>query len=65
MSDFFFRAEPNIIKSNVEVLIQEGLGPRADSDYLLAVGTCQALLKLTVSTKVSLSGHLLVALFFN
>ncbi|CAL1534663.1 unnamed protein product [Lymnaea stagnalis] len=41
------QAEPDIVKSNVEVLIQEGLGTRAENDYLLALGTCTALLKIT------------------
>lgn len=41
------QAEPDIVKSNVEVLIQEGLGTRAEHDFLLAIGTCTALLKMT------------------
>ncbi|BFZ23473.1 hypothetical protein BsWGS_26512 [Bradybaena similaris] len=45
------QAEPDIIKSNIEVLIQEGLGPRGEDDCLLVQGTLQALLKLTVAPK--------------
>ncbi|GFO08346.1 hypothetical protein PoB_003485100 [Plakobranchus ocellatus] len=45
------KAQPNIVKSNVEVLVQEGLGARAESDYLLVQGTCQALLKLSEAPK--------------
>lgn len=55
VSSFFFlfaiylRAKPDIVRSNIEVLVQEGLGEKAENDFLLAQGTCQALLKLTVS----------------
>ncbi|CAG5117955.1 unnamed protein product [Candidula unifasciata] len=45
------QAEPDIIKSNIEVLIQEGLGPRGEDDCLLAQGTFQALLKLSAAPK--------------
>ncbi|GFR65797.1 condensin complex subunit 1 [Elysia marginata] len=45
------RAEPNIVKSNLEVLVQEGLGQRAEKDYLLAQGTCQTLLKITATPR--------------
>ncbi|GFR90044.1 condensin complex subunit 1 [Elysia marginata] len=48
------RAEPNIAKSNLEVLVQEGLGQRAEKDYLLAQGTCQTLLKITATPRVIL-----------
>ena len=41
------------MRSNLEVLIDEGLGPRAEDDKLLAQAACQALLKLTAK-KVSL-----------
>ncbi|KAK6964823.1 condensin complex subunit 1 [Biomphalaria glabrata] len=38
-------AEPGIVSSNLEVLVGEGLGPNGEKDYLLAQGTCKALLK--------------------
>nr|KAG5706434.1 hypothetical protein BaRGS_032827 [Batillaria attramentaria] len=45
-------AETDIVRSNLEVLVDEGLGPRADTDWLLAQAACQALLKLaTKKTK--------------
>ncbi|XP_076451927.1 condensin complex subunit 1-like isoform X3 [Babylonia areolata] len=44
-------AEPNIVHSNLDVLIEEGLGPRADGDQLLAQAACQALLKLATKKK--------------
>jgi len=44
-------AELGTVQSNIGTLIKEGLGPRADMDYLLARDTCLALAKL--STKVS------------
>ncbi|KAH9513584.1 Condensin complex subunit 1 [Bulinus truncatus] len=45
------QAEPEIAKSNIELLVQEGLGPRGETDYLLAQGTCQVLLKLVPGSK--------------
>ncbi|KAL8621609.1 hypothetical protein ACOMHN_036842 [Nucella lapillus] len=39
-------AETDIVQSNLEVLIEEGLGPRADDDPLLVQAACQALLKM-------------------
>ena len=44
------RAEVETVRSNLNTLIKEGLGPRAEKDFLLARDTCLALLKLT--TKV-------------
>jgi len=44
-------AELGTVQSNIGTLIKEGLGPRADVDYLLARDTCLALAKL--STKVA------------
>ncbi|CAH1774609.1 unnamed protein product [Owenia fusiformis] len=38
--------EENIIKSNVDVLVSEGLGERGKNDFQLAKDTCIALLKL-------------------
>jgi condensin complex subunit 1 len=44
-------AEIETVKSNVGTLIKEGLGPRADSDFLLARDTCLALIKLAPKSK--------------
>ena len=41
-----------IVKSNIDVLVMEGLGPRADTDLLLAKETCLALLNLGVTKHV-------------
>ena len=35
-----------VVKSNIDVLVKEGLGERAESDFILARDTCLALLKL-------------------
>ena len=43
----------NVVKANIDVLVKEGLGPRADTDFLLARDTCLALLKLGVAKTVS------------
>lgn len=40
-------ADMGIVKTNIDVLVKEGLGPRADTDLLLARDTCLALLKLS------------------
>ena len=54
MKSFFcFRAEVDIVRSNIDVLIQEGLGPRAENDFLLARDACLALNKLAPAEKVS------------
>ncbi|KAL5015272.1 hypothetical protein ScPMuIL_009542 [Solemya velum] len=45
-------AETEIVKSNIEVLVKEGLGPRAEADFVLARNTCTALLKLAASKKM-------------
>lgn len=47
------RADMGVVKTNVDVLVKEGLGPRADSDLLLARDTCLALLKLCTPKTVS------------
>ena len=47
------RADVNIVRSNVEVLVSEGLGPRGQEDLLLARDTCLALLKIVKAGKVS------------
>lgn len=39
-------AEMDIVRSNIDVLVSFGLGPRAEEDFLLARDTCVALLKL-------------------
>ena len=43
----------SVVKANIDVLVMEGLGPRADTDFLLARDTCLALLKLGVPKTVS------------
>ncbi|XP_053379231.1 condensin complex subunit 1-like [Mercenaria mercenaria] len=40
-------ADMAVVKTNIDVLVMEGLGPRADTDLLLARDTCLALLKLS------------------
>ncbi|XP_060583069.1 condensin complex subunit 1-like isoform X2 [Ruditapes philippinarum] len=40
-------ADMAVVKTNIDVLVREGLGPRADTDLLLARDTCLALLKLS------------------
>ena len=49
----YFRAEASIVKSNVDVLVSNGLGPRSHQDFLLAFSTCTALLKINAQKKVS------------
>ncbi|XP_071110071.1 condensin complex subunit 1-like [Haliotis cracherodii] len=44
-------AEMEMVKSNIEVLIKEGLGPRAEEDFLLAQNACLALVKLGSAKK--------------
>ncbi|KAK3726740.1 hypothetical protein QZH41_008305, partial [Actinostola sp. cb2023] len=44
-------AETDIIRSNVDVLVNTGLGTRAEEDFLLARDTCVALLKIIKSKK--------------
>ncbi len=48
----FCRADVAIVRSNIDVLVKEGLGPRADDDFLLARDVCLVLNKLTGSKKV-------------
>ncbi len=50
---FYFSAESSIVKSNIDVLVSNGLGPRAHEDFLLAMNTCNVLLKLVNTQKVS------------
>ena len=54
---FLFSMEVDIVRSNINILIQEGLGSRAEDDYLLARDACLALIKLVPSDKVSLCFH--------
>lgn len=42
----------DIVRSNIDVLVSTGLGPRAEEDFLLARDTCVALLKLGKTHKV-------------
>ena len=42
----------DIVRSNIDVLVSAGLGPRAEEDFLLARDTCVALLKLGKTHKV-------------
>lgn len=51
---FTFSADMGVVKSNIDVLVMEGLGPRADTDLLLARDTCLALLKLGTPKAVSI-----------
>lgn len=41
-----------VVKSNIDVLVKEGLGERAENDFILARDTCLALLKLGPPKKV-------------
>ena len=45
------KADASIVRSNVDVLIKEGLGPRAEENLQLTRDTCFALLKLAGSEK--------------
>ncbi|XP_048728818.2 condensin complex subunit 1-like isoform X3 [Ostrea edulis] len=45
-------ADMGVVKSNIDVLVKEGLGERADSDLVLARDTCLALLKIGPPKKV-------------
>lgn len=46
------RADMGVVKSNIDVLVKEGLGERAENDFILARDTCLALLKLGPPKKV-------------
>ncbi|XP_078617056.1 condensin complex subunit 1-like isoform X2 [Branchiostoma floridae x Branchiostoma japonicum] len=50
-------AEPAMVRSNVDVLVQEGLGQRGQDDMQLAKDTCTALLKLAGSQKRKAGCH--------
>lgn len=43
---YIFRGKHEIVKSNIEVLVNIGLGERAKDDALLVRDTCTILLKL-------------------
>ena len=47
-------ADSSVVRSNIDVLVSEGLGPRAEEDLLLARETCLTLLKLTSTKKVNI-----------
>ena len=49
---FYSRAKVEIVKSNVDVLVKEGLGPRAENDLLQAKETFCALVKLAGTKKI-------------
>ena len=42
----------DLVRSNIDVLVETGMGPRAEGDFLLARETCLALLKLVKTKKV-------------
>ncbi|KAK3104798.1 hypothetical protein FSP39_010318 [Pinctada imbricata] len=44
-------ADMGVVKSNIDVLVKEGLGDRAVNDFILARDTCLALLKLGTKKK--------------
>lgn len=44
-------ANSKIVQSNVEILVKEGLGARATTDFVLAKDTCVALLRLGIDKK--------------
>ncbi len=44
-------AEPNIVKGNIDVLVSEGLGERAENDFALAKEACLVLNKLGDASK--------------
>ena len=48
----FSSAEVAIVRSNVEVLVKEGLGPRGETDFLLTRDVCMALNKLVGGKRV-------------
>lgn len=50
---FVLRAEADVVRSNIAVLVSTGLGSRAEDDFLLARVTCMALLKLAKTHKVN------------
>ncbi|OWF35443.1 condensin complex subunit 1-like [Mizuhopecten yessoensis] len=45
-------ADNTVVRSNINVMVSEGLGPRAESDFMLARDTCLALLKLSNSKRM-------------
>ena len=46
------RANVDIVRSNIEVLVKEGLGPRAEADFLLVRDACLVMVKLSGEEKV-------------
>ena len=47
-------AETDIVKSNLDILVEHGLGQAATKNYKLPRDTCAAILKITVKKKVSI-----------
>ena len=43
----------SIVRSNIDLLVSEGLGERGQRDFILARDTCLALLKTVKAGKVS------------
>ncbi len=48
----YFRANVNIVRKNIDVLVKEGLGPRAEEDFQLARETISVMIKLSGGQKV-------------
>ncbi|XP_070560344.1 condensin complex subunit 1-like [Ptychodera flava] len=46
------KGDVNIARSNIDVLVNTGLGERAGNDFMLARDTCVALMKLTCRKKI-------------
>lgn len=52
---FFYmdsRVDMGVVKSNIDVLVKEGLGERAENDFILVRDICLVLLKLGFLKKV-------------
>lgn len=47
-----FRVDMGVVKSNIDVLVKEGLGERAENDFILVRDICLVLLKLGFLKKV-------------
>lgn len=45
-------ADNTVVRSNINVMVSEGLGPRGESDFILARDTCLALLTLSNSKRM-------------
>ena len=51
ISFMYSSANVVIVRSNIDVLVKEGLGPRADGDFLLVRDACLVLAKLSGEDK--------------